>query len=136
MGVAVVLGVSAAFIPRVFFSTNPLAPGPRPSTSATIAFVSPSPGREVHGNLMDVVVDLRGGRIVAQTSTNLKPDAGHVHLVIDGEVVSMTEGENQVLDVSGLEAGSHTLDAEFVAMDHGPFDPRVTAAITFTKEPP
>jgi hypothetical protein len=132
---AVALGVSAAFVPRMFFPTNRLAPGPRPSTSATIVIVSPPPGREVDGNLLDVVVDLRGGRIVAQTSTNLQPDAGHVHLLIDGKVVSMTEGEEQMLDVSGLDAGAHTLGAEFVAIDHGPFDPRVSATITFTKGP-
>lgn len=134
-GVAVALAVSAAFVPRMFFPTNRLAPGPRPATSATIAFVSPPPGGEVDGNLMNVVVDLRGGRIVAQTSTNLQPDAGHIHLLIDGKVESMTEDQSQVLDVSRLDAGTHTLEAEFVAMDHGPFNPRVTAIITFTKGP-
>jgi hypothetical protein len=135
IGLAVMLGISAAFVPRVFFPRNRLAPGPRPRTAATIAFVSPAPGREVDGNLMDVIVDLRGGRIVPQTSTNLQPDAGHVHLLIDGKLVSMTESREQMLDVSELDAGPHTLEAEFVAMDHGPFNPRVTATITFTKGP-
>jgi hypothetical protein len=135
IALAVVLGISAVFVPRLFFPGNQLAPGPRPASSATIAFDAPSPGEEVDGNLMPVVVDLRGGRIVAQTSTNLQPDAGHIHLLIDGKVESMTEAEEQVLDVSRLDAGPHTLEAEFVAIDHGPFDPRVTATITFTKGP-
>jgi hypothetical protein len=38
----------------------------------------------------------------------------------------------QLVDIRGLSPGEHTLEAEFVAADHGPFDPRVTAQTTFT----
>ena len=46
----------------------------------------------------------------------------------------MTYGLVQLVDVEGLAPGEHTLEAEFVAADHGPFDPRVTARATFTIE--
>jgi hypothetical protein len=54
-------------------------------------------------------------------------EQGHIHLYLDGSLVTMT----------GLEAslsvgpGTHTLRAEFVASDHGPFRPPVTAEVTF-----
>jgi hypothetical protein len=135
IAVAVAMAVSAAFVPRILFPTTTPVAGPRPATSATIAFESPSPGEQVDGDLINVVVDLEGGRVVAETSTNLRPDAGHVHISIDGRLVSMTDGQEQVLDMSDLDVGLHTLEAEFVAMDHGTFNPRVTATVTFTKGP-
>ena len=36
----------------------------------------------------------------------------------------MTYGLVQLVDIRGLAPGEHTLEAEFVAADHGPFDPR------------
>ena len=41
----------------------------------------------------------------------------------------MTYGLVQVVDLRDLPPGSHTLQAEYVAADHAPFDPRVTAAV-------
>ena len=77
---------------------------------------------------------LDGGRIVDTASTTLTPDTGHIHLSLDGKLVSMTYGLVQLVDIRGLAPGEHTLEAEFVAADHGPFDPRVTARTTFTIE--
>ncbi len=64
-----------------------------------------------------------------QTSTNLAPDEGHLHLKLDGKLVSMTPGLIETLDVT---PGSHVVEVEFVANDHLPFDPRVLAAVPFT----
>jgi hypothetical protein len=75
---------------------------------------------------------LDGGRIIDAASTTLTPDTGHIHLSLDGKLVSMTYGLVQLVDVSGLSLGEHTLEAEFVAADHAPFDPRVVARTTFT----
>ncbi len=127
------LVVSAAIVPRALFPRTPA--GARPPSSATLSIVSPAPGQEVDGAAMDVVLDLEGGRIVDQTSATVLPDVGHIHLSIDGHLVSMLEGPKQLLDIGGLSAGSHTLEAEFVASDHGPFRPAVTASVTFTKGP-
>jgi hypothetical protein len=37
--------------------------------------------------------------------------------------------------VPGVSPGQHILRAEFVASDHGPFDPRVFVSVTFRVEP-
>jgi hypothetical protein len=59
-----------------------------------------------------------------------------VHLVLDGKPVSMTYGLVQVVDLRDVPPGSHTLQAEYVAADHAPFDPRVTAEVRFRTEAP
>jgi hypothetical protein len=82
---------------------------------------------------MNVVLDLRGGTIVQATTTSIAPDTGHVHLLLDGALVSMTFGTEQVVDLSTVPAGAHTLTAEFVAADHLPFAPPVTASVDFVK---
>jgi len=134
---SVLLVVGALTVPRALFPGTPAAtptPGTgagRPASTATLAIARPRDGQAIAGDELDVVVTLVGGRVVEASSTRLSPDAGHVHLSIDGEVVSMTYGLVQVVDLRGLAAGEHTLGAEFVAADHGPFDPRVTDAATF-----
>jgi hypothetical protein len=55
---------------------------------------------------------------------------------VDGAIVSMTYGTEQRIPLGGLEPGPHVLQAEFVAADHGPFDPRVTAMEQFVTEGP
>jgi hypothetical protein len=133
---AVALVVSALVVPRALFPRTPAATpsptsGDRPSSTATLAIDEPPAGRDARGDELNVVMTLEGGTIVDATSTTLTPDTGHVHLSLDGEVVSMTYGLVQVVDLRGLSPGEHTLEAEYVAADHGPFDPRVTASITF-----
>jgi hypothetical protein len=140
--VAVGLVVAAAVVPRAVFPSTPagtplaVAAGPRPSSTATLSFVEPADGQTVAGDQVEVVLELRGGRIVEGTSTQLTPDTGHVHLVLDGALVSMTYGVVQVVDTGDLAPGSHTLQAEYVAADHAPFDPRVTALVRFETEAP
>lgn len=113
-----------------------VATGPRPSSSASIGFVRPSPGQAVGGDMLTVLLDLEGGRVVEVTSTDVSPDAGHIHLFVDGEIVSMSYGIEQLVPIGGLDPGVHRLQAEFVAADHAPFDPRVTAAVTFVMDGP
>jgi hypothetical protein len=45
----------------------------------------------------------------------------------------MTFGTEQVLDLSNVPTGPHSLTAEFVAADHLPFAPPVTASLDFIK---
>jgi hypothetical protein len=133
-GVVVIAGLT---LPRQFMRPNAATPtaipsGARPPSTATLAIVRPTEGEVVSGKQVEVVMTLEGGHIIDTTSTTLTPDTGHIHLSIDGKLVSMTYGLVQILDVSGLSPGEHMIEAEFVAADHGPFNPSVVAQTTFT----
>jgi hypothetical protein len=106
--------------------------GVRPASTATLTIQRPRAGEEVEGAQVEVVMDLTGGRVIETASTTLTPDTGHIHLSLDGKLMSMTYGVVQVVDLTGLTPGSHTLRAEFVAADHGTFDPREVATVRFT----
>jgi hypothetical protein len=123
--------VASAVVPPALFPRTTPAPGPRPTSTAKLAFQRPDNGAVVEGAQVQVVLDLEGGTIVDTTSTDLTPDTGHIHLLVDGRLVSMTYGPVQIVDVGSLGAGPHVLEAEFVAADHAPFNPPVTATITF-----
>lgn len=114
---------------------TPSPGGERPSSPATIAIVQPEPGAEVDGESVPVVLDLEGGTIVEEVSTELTPTEGHVHLALDGETLTLLGSlEEDLAELAGgpLEPGQHILEAEFVAKDHGFFIPRVTSTVTFT----
>jgi len=112
-------------------SAAPAAPSSqvRPRSTAHLTILSPEPGDTISGKVMHVRLALAGAVIVPQTSTHLTPDRGHVHLLVDGRVVSMAYGLEQDVPVT---RGPHLLQAEFVATDHFPFNPRVIATVTFT----
>ena len=102
-----------------------IARGRAPGLDGHDRVLAAQPGRDGReGDTLDVVMTLTGGTIVDATSTTLTPDTGHVHLSLDGKLVSMTYGLVQEIPLAGLAPGRHTLEAEFVAADHGPFDPR------------
>ena len=104
--------------------------GPRPSSPATVAIVEPAQGATITGDAVHVTLRLDGATIVPQTSTEIRPDQGHVHLYVNGVLVSMNYGLEQDLPVT---PGSTVLKAEFVAADHAPFSPRVwSTEIVFT----
>jgi len=107
--------------------------GPRPSSSATLTVVSPTDGQSVAGPTVHVVINLAGATIVSATTTDIRPDEGHIHLYLDNNLVSMNYGST--LD-QAVPAGTHVLRAEFVAADHVPFNPRVvTPDVVFTVTP-
>jgi hypothetical protein len=135
-GIVVIAGLT---LPRQFMRPNVATPTPsgaRPASTATLGFDEPSSGQVVPAKdaQLDVVMTLDGGTIVDAASTTLTPDTGHIHLSLDGRLVSMTYGLVQLVDIRDLAPGEHMLEAEFVAADHGPFDPRVIARTTFTVE--
>jgi hypothetical protein len=107
--------------------THPAIPstGPRPSSAATVEIVSPATATTVQGSTVHVVLRLDGARIIPETTTNIRPDEGHVHLYVNNVLVSMNYGLEQDLPV---QPGSTVLKAEFVAADHAPFSPRVWSA--------
>ncbi len=101
----------------------------RPTTSARIQIVSPTPNQET-GPDVTVQVKLIGAKEVPQVSGALNPEEGHIHVSLDGVVVAMAYSESQTL--KGLTPGQHSVQVDFVAVDHVPFRNRVTAAVLFT----
>ncbi len=102
----------------------------RPSTAARLEIVSPHDDEVFRGDPARIPVELHldGGKVVPFTSLRLVPNEGHIHLYLDGSLHSMTTA----LEVSiAASPGQHQLRAEFVAVDHGPFQPRVLATVTF-----
>jgi hypothetical protein len=114
-------------------STTTAPSGARPSSTAKLSIVSPANGSVVHGSAVRVRLSLSGARIVKATSTVLRPDQGHVHLIMDGKLISMNYGLDDT--IPGVPPGHHLLQAEFVANDHAPFDPRVIAVSSFRVKP-
>lgn len=108
---------------------TPTASGPRPASTAELAIVSPTDGEAIQGDTVALKIDLRGATIVDATSADVVPDEGHLHVILDDQLVTMTgELEQTIADVV---PGQHLLKVEFVASDHAPFDPRVVAAVAF-----
>ena len=106
----------------------PTPSGPRPLSSATIVFAEPPPEQVVTGSALDVRVRVENGRIVDATSSDVTPDTGHIHVFLDGALLSMTSEREQEIDITDLLPGVHRLQAEFVAADHAPFSPRIWSA--------
>jgi hypothetical protein len=101
----------------------------RPSTTATLKIVQPTPN-QVTGPNVTLQLQLTGGTIAAVGSTlAIVPNQGHIHLYVDNVLVSMTQSLNQSLPT--LTPGLHTVRAEFVANDHLPWNPRVYAEVAF-----
>jgi hypothetical protein len=107
----------------------------RPQSTATISIESPQPAATVTTTSLDVRFNLVGGTIVNQFSTNLTPDKGHIHLSIDGKLISMNYQLAQTVSLKPFAAGPHVLQGEFVALDHAPFNPRVITKLIFEYQP-
>ena len=135
IGAALSVGLFAAACggsPAAPTSPSPTASA-RPSSTAKISFVSPKAGEVVNGTDVPVKIELTGAKIVQQTSTNIRPDEGHIHLYLDDQLVSMNYGLTATL--RDVPPGTHLLRAEFVAADHVPFDPRDFTQVAFEVRP-
>ena len=105
----------------------------RPSSTANLSIAEPKVGQVVHGSKVFLRVKLTGAKLMPATTTDLEPDEGHLHVLLDDELISMTQGLEQIIpDVS---PGPHRIQVEFVASDHAPFDPRVVSVVAFEVKP-
>ena len=82
---------------------------------------------------MTVQMNLQHATLTPLTTTAITPDTGHIHLSLDGTLISMSGDTLQVLDLRTVTPGQHVLTADFVAADHLPFDPPVTTSVTFER---
>jgi hypothetical protein len=108
---------------------TPTASGPRPASTAELTIISPTDGQVIEGGTVALEVDLQGAEIVPATTTDIVPDEGHLHVILDDQLISMTGDLEQT--IPDVAPGQHLLKVEFVASDHVPFDPRVIAAVSF-----
>jgi hypothetical protein len=126
---------SACSLPFANPSPTP-TPNARPRSTATITIVQPPASSVVTTTTLTVQFQLTGGRIVAVTSKNLTPDTGHIHLSIDGHVLSMNYQPSATVSLQAFAPGPHSLQGEFVAIDHLPFNPRIIAREIIEYQPP
>ena len=103
--------------------------GARPTSTGSLTIVSPTNGEVIHGSTVDLKVTLTGAKIVPLTTTALTPNEGHIHVILDDKLVTMTGGTK--VKIPNVTPGHHLIRVEFVATDHGPFDPRVIAVVSF-----
>ena len=131
VGVVFALGAcgSNGATPPSTGSPTPTVSADRPASPAKLAIISPKNGQVVHGTTVEMKVSLKDAKIVPATSATIVPDEGHLHVILDDQLISMTGDTTQLL--SNLTPGQHLLKVEFVASDHAPFDPRVIAAVAF-----
>ena len=112
-------------------SGSPPNAATRPSSPAQLQILSPTQGEIVKGApaTVRVRVKLTRATIVPATTTHITPTQGHLHVYLDGQIVSMNFGVNAT--VGNVPAGTHTLIVEFVASDHFPFNPDVRQSVRF-----
>lgn len=105
----------------------------RPSSPAKLTIEAPRQGQTVKQAHPELVLNLKGGKVVNQTTTRVQGDEGHIHLYVDGKLVTMNYGLRQRLPE--LPPGQHVVQVEFVAADHAPFEPRILTQAAFEVAP-
>lgn len=118
-------------------STNPA----RISSTARVEIEKPKDNSNVPADHVEVKIALTGATLSKLVTTDIKPDVGHMHLKLDGVTISILAGLDEVLNdvvdsatgkpVGTLSKGFHTLQAQFVASDHGRFQPDVFTQVNF-----
>ena len=101
----------------------------RPHTDAKLVIVSPQPNAVTSTNV-PVQFQVEGATVSPPQKNKLTPNEGHIHVTVDGKLVTMAYGTST--ELVGLSPGLHTLQAEFVANDHLPFADRVISVVIFT----
>jgi hypothetical protein len=125
----VVLAATVASACAPDSSTSSTSATSRPTTPAKLAIVSPEPGATT-GSTVLLRLRLSGATVVPPSQvTGIDPTEGHIHVSVDGKLVSMAYGLTQT--VRDLRPGQHTVLASFVASDHRPFANAVVATVVF-----
>jgi hypothetical protein len=132
--IIIVAGCGSGTPTTAVSTTSTTIKGARPTTRAQLTIVAPTADQVVNGTTVAVKLVVTGAEILADHggahNDEIKPDEVHVHLSLDGRLVSMTFGDSD--ELKDLTPGSHTLTAELVASDHAPFANKVEATTTFS----
>lgn len=130
---APILVVVALTVPRAILGPPPVDLTNRPASTVRLAIEEPTSGQQVpQGTTVRVRLELRDARVVPESTSTVVPDEGHIHLTLDGRLLSMTYDSSTPMTLpTDLDPGDHVLEVEFVATDHAPFDPRVRAETVF-----
>lgn len=103
-----------------------IVPGLGGGTDVTVGFASPQDDDTVPaGEPVTIEVDLEGGEL----ATSASDAGGHLHIFVDGSVISMPSTTTTEVD---LEPGEHELRVEYVDFGHASYDPPVQETITVT----
>ena len=114
-------------------TTTPTVSADRPSSPAKLKILTPTNGQIVNGTTVELRISLKDAVVVPATTTDIVPDEGHLHVILDDQLISMTGDTTQLL--ANLASGQHLVKVEFVASDHAPFDPRVIVVVAFEVAP-
>jgi uncharacterized membrane protein len=132
VGLAAVLLTFAILVPTVIWRT-PAPAVDRPESTAVVRIAAPVEGQRVSTATLGVVTEIRGATVVDGSATEVTPDTGHVHVYLDDRLMSMAYAPEQEIAIDWLSPGPHVLRVEFVAADHGAFEPPVETSVTFVK---
>lgn len=124
-----VLGAIALGVGAFAFASDDEAATTTRSTEAELTIVAPSDGDEVPaGEPFTIEVRVDGGTLTAEAESD-DPDAGHLHIFVDEELVGMPTSDAPEIE---LEPGEHEVVVEFTATDHSSYSPPVTDTIELT----
>jgi hypothetical protein len=107
-----------------------LAPDQPASQGRRVVVRDPKPGEVVPaGEPFRLDVAVLGGKLASNRSAT---DGGHLHVTVDGAVLSMPPTTTPRVDP--LDPGEHEITVEFVNARHFSYEPRVTDTIEITAE--
>jgi hypothetical protein len=105
---------------------------PQPSTNAELLIIAPRAGQVLAAADVELRLRLIGGTLADTATTELPPDEGHIHVLVNDKLIAMTSGLELQVPPDQLRVGTNTIQAEFVANNHLPFaPPRVIADVIF-----
>lgn len=98
---------------------------------ARVEITSPSDGATVQAEEpTEVRAEVYGGRLTDST-TSQDPAAGHLHVIVDDELISMPSANRETVK---LPAGEHEIAVEFTSADHRSFSPRILDRVQVTAQ--
>ena len=119
------------FLGAIVIGIGSVAVGPSPVSAPDVELriVAPTDDSTVPADKpVNVQIDLTGGRLTTSTEQTA-PNVGHLHVSVDGALVSMPGTKDVTVRLS---PGRHLIVVEFVTATHQPFAPPITRSVAVT----